>query len=150
MRALRGNLTQILSRIKIIDTCYYIVFTDQLWQLFLNFVGGGGVPMVRPGATVDLLRCCNRAGLDKGRANSWNTNPACIWLIVWTKRNSRCFEDKFHSIQKMKPSSIFVLLWHKRELNDVESILDFIESLNQYGLNTPPHAQDWTSGVWIT
>lgn len=38
----------------------------------------------------------------------WFTIPACIWLMIWRERNSRCFEEK----QKSRIKLDYIILFH--------------------------------------
>lgn len=54
-----------------------------------------------------------------------------IWWTIWKERNSRCFEGRGSSIQKIKSSCISLLhFWCKEKLfDDIESLLDLMASL---------------------
>ncbi|WMV26816.1 hypothetical protein MTR67_020201 [Solanum verrucosum] len=43
--------------------------------------------------------------------NRWRMVLACIWWTIWKQRNSRCFENSNHTVEKIKLNCKLFCFW---------------------------------------
>ncbi|WMV23799.1 hypothetical protein MTR67_017184 [Solanum verrucosum] len=102
--------------------------TTQLWNLFL---GPTHTEWIMPEHTADLLSCWISRGGRKSKKKWWCIIPSCIWWCIWKERNSRCYDNKANSIEKVKWNCLTTFyFWCKEEgIEETAQILDFIGTL---------------------
>lgn len=83
------------------------------------------------GNTFELLIAWDQSRSTVRQKKWWRVILSCIWWTIWKERNSKCFEDKSKSIQKVKMNCNLNLHFLCKEFCIVEadSILDFLEAL---------------------
>ncbi|KAG5631747.1 hypothetical protein H5410_003464 [Solanum commersonii] len=85
-----------------------------------------------PEHTADLLSCWIRRGGSKSQKAWWRIIPHCIWWTIWKERNSRNFEDRSYSIQKVRWDCIasFYFWCKEKGLEDTKQIVELLGSLS--------------------
>ncbi|WMV55279.1 hypothetical protein MTR67_048664 [Solanum verrucosum] len=86
---------------------------------------------IMPEHTSDLLSCWISRGGRKSKKKWWSIIPSCIWWCIWKERNSRCYDNKANSIEKVKWNCLTTFyFWCKEEgIEEAAQILDFIGTL---------------------
>ncbi|KAG5590371.1 hypothetical protein H5410_040885, partial [Solanum commersonii] len=84
-----------------------------------------------PQHTADLLSCWISRGRRKSKKKWWSIIPSCIWWCIWKERNSRCYDNKANSIEKVKWNCLTTFyFWCKEEgIEETAQILNFIGTL---------------------
>lgn len=103
-------------------------FTTQIWAIFLSLTKTN---WTMPENTADLLSCWIRRGGSKSQKAWWRIIPHCIWWTVWKERNSRNFEDRSNSIQKVRWDCIacFYFWCKEKGLEVTEQIVELLGPL---------------------
>ena len=73
-------------------------FSHALWSAFFEVFG---IHWVLP-KTVSSLLLAWRNWFGKHLSTIWNMVPACLMWLVWTKRNTRIFEDNERTLDLLK------------------------------------------------
>ncbi|KAG5578524.1 hypothetical protein H5410_058658 [Solanum commersonii] len=80
-----------------------------------------------------FLHCkvTTQLGGRKSKKKWWSIIPSCIWWCIWKERNSRCYDNKANSIEKVKWNCLTTFyFWCKEEgIEETAQILDFIGTL---------------------
>ncbi|WMV37870.1 hypothetical protein MTR67_031255 [Solanum verrucosum] len=105
--------------------------TGQLWQLFLNMAETN---WTMPEHTADLWSSWIRRGGSKSQKAWLRIIPYCIWWTFWKERNSRNFEDRSNSIEKVKGNCIvsFYFWCKEKDLEETEQIVELLGSLQVF------------------
>ncbi|KAG5594760.1 hypothetical protein H5410_035992 [Solanum commersonii] len=72
---------------------------EKLWKYFINL---RGIAWTMPRNTAEVLACWYRDGNQPRHKERWKIVPACIWWIIWSVRNQRCFENRSIPFQSNK------------------------------------------------
>lgn len=103
------------------------VATD-IWNMFLSVLGFN---WVMPESTKDAYSSWSRWKVGKSISKIWKMIPGCIFWVIWTERNRRCFEGLATPNYSLKANCI-VLLYSWSNLSPISSpelFLDFVSSL---------------------
>ncbi|WMV45978.1 hypothetical protein MTR67_039363 [Solanum verrucosum] len=103
-------------------------FTTQIWAIFLSLTKTN---WTMPEHTADLLSCWIRRGGSTSQKAWWRIIPNCIWWTIWKERNSRNFEDRSNSIQKVRWDCIasFYFWCKEKGLEVTEQIVELLGPL---------------------
>uniref|UniRef100_A0A0V0IAJ9 Putative ovule protein n=1 Tax=Solanum chacoense TaxID=4108 RepID=A0A0V0IAJ9_SOLCH len=84
-----------------------------------------------PGNLSATLASWEEAGWEVRDNTRWRIVPPIIWWTVWKERNSRCFENRSNSLQKIKVNCILLFCFWCRQAHSKETveILDVLDSI---------------------
>ena len=113
---------------EIVDHLFlHCLVASELWDMVFGLFG---VCWVMPLSIVGLFACWKGRFGRHRNGDIWMVVPHCLMWCIWKERNSRCFEDKEHSMLDLKLLFFKTLLdwfsvWRNHPFSSILDLLDF-------------------------